>query len=296
MVEVNALRRSNDEMQPPARAPDEACATSNSPSPVSSHPSGPAARPTVSSTGDHAIELMQTGGGEVTPFLHDHYSQRAPWLRAFVLGANDGLVVTSSLMLGFSGSTDELAAIQLAGVASWIAGALSMALGEYVSVSSQRDCEQADIAKERLALQAAPEWELQELTDIYISRGLSAGLAHQVAEELSARDVVRAHARDELGIDMDELANPLQAALVSALAFSVGAGIPLLAGSFLREPLMRLISVVVAAIVGLMIFGGVGAWLGGASIWRGSLRVVLGGAAAMGITYGIGYAFSSFVH
>eukprot|EP00667_Euglena_gracilis_P018334 EG_transcript_19464 len=232
-------------------------------------------------------------------FLHDHYSQRSPWLRAFVLGANDGLVVTAALMLGFSGGTNNLGTIQLAGVASWIAGALSMALGEYVSVSSQRDAETADIAKERLAHSkgdAAAAWELQELTNIYVERGLSEPLARQVAEELTSKDAIRAHARDELGIDVDALPNPWQAAFVSALAFTMGAAIPLLAGCFLGNATMRAISVVIATLAGLAVFGSLGAWLGGANPAIGALRVVVGGGAAMGATYGIGLAFGASVH
>jgi len=236
---------------------------------------------------------IDAGLEEEQPFFHEHFGERSPWLRAFVLGANDGLVVTSSLMLGFAGNSDTAAAIRLAGVASWIAGALSMALGEYVSVSSQRDCEQAELKKEGEALMKAPRWELQQLAEIYTKRGLSEGLARQVAEELTAKDALRAHARDELGIDLDELSNPLQAAVVSAVAFSCGAGIPLLAGAFLLDPVMRIVAVVVAAVVGLLFFGALGAYLGGANMLRGAGRVLLGGASAMGATYGIGVAFNS---
>lgn len=226
---------------------------------------------------------------------HTHYSHRAPWLRAFVLGANDGLVSVASLMLGVGAASSDLRTMQLSGVAGLVAGALSMACGEYISVASQKDAEEADIEKERAEQAkgpAAQERELEELTQIYIGRGLSPHLARQVAEELTAKDVVRAHARDELGINIDELANPFQASATSALAFSLGAGLPLLAGAFILEPLLRVYIVTAAATVGLLLFGALGAWLGGASLFKGAMRVLVGGWLAMAVTYGIGLIFN----
>ncbi|GIL89751.1 hypothetical protein Vretimale_16599 [Volvox reticuliferus] len=227
---------------------------------------------------------------------HQHYIHRAPWLRAFVLGANDGLVSVAALMLGVGGGSESLSTMRLAGVASWIAGALSMAVGEYISVSSQRDTEVADIEKERQAQSKGPSAqakELQELTDIYIKRGLDPDLARKVAEQLTEKDVIRAHARDELGIDIDELANPLQAAGVSALAFTAGAMIPLLGGAFLTNARIRLVVVAVLSLVGLASFGIVGALLGGSKPLVGMLRVVIGGCIAMAITYGAGRLLGS---
>jgi len=225
---------------------------------------------------------------------HVHYSHRAPWLRAFILGANDGLVSVASIMLGIGGGSEELSAMRLAGLAGWIAGALSMACGEYISVAGQRDTEEADIEKERQMQARGPEaqkHELEELTQIYVNRGLSPGLARQVAEELTAVDVIRAHARDELGIDLDDMANPMQAAVVSCAAFTLGALVPLLAGAFLADWQMRVIAVFVASTIGLALFGVTGAALGGARVVIGALRVVIGGWMAMAATYGIGYGF-----
>ncbi|KAG2495637.1 hypothetical protein HYH03_006237 [Edaphochlamys debaryana] len=223
---------------------------------------------------------------------HIHYINRSPWLRAFILGANDGLVSVAALMLGVGGGSEALQTMRLAGIAAWIAGALSMAVGEYISVASQRDTEEADIEKERVQQRKGPAArarELQELADIYVGRGLSPELARQVAEQLTEKDVIRAHARDELGIDMDELANPLQAAVVSALAFTAGAALPLGAGVFIADPKMRLIAVAVAAMIGLVVFGLTGSLLGGAKPIVGALRVLVGGCIALAITYGVGH-------
>lgn len=233
---------------------------------------------------------------------HMHFSHRAAWLRAAVLGANDGLVSTSALMMGVAGGDADLRVMQLAGVAGLVAGALSMACGEFISVSSQKDAEKADIEKERLEQLKGPEArarELEELVAIYAGRGLSEATARQVARELSAgdvHDVVRAHARDELGIDVDALANPLQASLASAASFVVGAAIPLLAGAFVRPFALRTASVLLATAGGLLLFGGLGAHLGGTTrlgVARGALRVLVGGGLAMGASYGIGAAFSA---
>ncbi|KIZ03377.1 Fe(2+)/(Mn2+) transporter pcl1 [Monoraphidium neglectum] len=208
-----------------------------------------------------------------------------------VLGANDGLVSVASLMMGIGGANDDLEAMKLAGLAGLVGGALSMACGEYISVSSQKDAEQADIQKEIQEQQKGPEArarEFEELVGVYMSRGISEGLARQVAQELTDGDVIRAHARDELGIDIDDLANPLQASVASAIAFSLGAGIPLLTGAFIPDAFTRLLAVGGAATLGLILFGGSGAWLGGASVPKGALRVLLGGWLAMALTYGIG--------
>nr|QKY15158.1 vacuolar iron transporter family (VIT) [Polytomella parva] len=237
--------------------------------------------------------LIEDDGDE-----HIHYSHRSAWLRAFVLGANDGLVSVASLMLGVGGGTSNLSTLRLAGIASWIAGALSMACGEYISVASQRDTEEADIEKERNEQRKGPEAqakELEELAQIYVNRGLSYNLAARVAAELTAKDVIRAHARDELGIDMDDLANPFQASVVSAGAFTCGAGIPLLAGLFLADNFDRMIAISIASALGLMLFGFMGSYLGGASGFKGAFRVLIGGCIAMACTFGIGRAFGTGV-
>lgn len=229
---------------------------------------------------------------------HVHYSHRAPWLRAFVLGATDGLVSVAALMVGIGGGTDALSTMRLAGIAATVAGALSMAIGEYISVSSQRDTEEADIEKERQQQQkgpAAQAEELEELTQIYVSRGLDRELARRVAEQLTEKDVIRAHARDELGIDIDELANPLQAGVVSALAFTAGAIIPLASGAFIQDRQMRMIALAIGSVLGLAAFGLLGSILGGAKPIVGALRVVIGGACAMGATYGVGVALGTGV-
>lgn len=187
-------------------------------------------------------------------------------------------------------------AVVLAGVAGLVAGALSMAAGEYISVASQRDAEMADVEKERLEQEKGPAAraaEEQELAAIYRARGLSPDLAAAVAAELSrGDDVVRHHARDELGIDLDDLANPLQAALSSAAAFTLGAAVPLLASAFIAAPAARLGALLAAACATLVALGAAGAALGGAPLWRGALRVLLGGGAAMAVTYGVGRLFA----
>lgn len=225
---------------------------------------------------------------------HVHHSNRAPWLRALVLGANDGLVSVAALMMGVGGGNSDLAVLRLSGVAGLMAGALSMAVGEYVSVSSQRDAEKADIKKEIEEQLKGPEAqarELEELTQIYVSRGIPYDLSKQVAVVLTESDVIRAHARDELGIDLDDLANPIQAAIVSAISFSGGAAIPLLSAIFLQTSMARLIAVLISTTFGLILFGSLGAHLGGATLWKGSLRVLIGGWIALGISYGVGSAF-----
>jgi VIT1/CCC1 family predicted Fe2+/Mn2+ transporter len=226
---------------------------------------------------------------------HTHHSNRAPWLRAMVLGANDGLVSIAALLMGVGAGTKDLSVLRLSGVAGLIAGALSMAVGEYVSVSSQRDAEKADIEKEVLEQLKGPEAqrrELDELAAIYEARGVPAELARQVAVALTEKDVIRAHARDELGIDMDDLANPWQAAAVSAATFTGGAAVPLLSAIFISDPVMRLVAVLISTTAGLLAFGVLGAWLGGAGVVKGGVRVLIGGWIALGISYGVGVAFN----
>ena len=205
-----------------------------------------------------------------------------------MLGVNDGIVSTSSLMLGVLAASQSHAAILTAGIAGLVAGALSMAAGEYVSVSSQRDSEQADIEIERRSLKHNPDEELAELASIYEQRGLDSKLALQVARQLHEHDAVAAHARDELGIDHESLANPTQAALASALAFSIGSAVPLVAAVLVRGSYATL-TIVLASLLALAISGGIGAQVGGGQKLRASLRVFIGGGAAMGITYLIGH-------
>jgi VIT1/CCC1 family predicted Fe2+/Mn2+ transporter len=216
-----------------------------------------------------------------------HLGGRAAWLRAAVLGANDGLISTASLMVGVAAADSSRSAILVAGVAGLTAGALSMAAGEYVSVSSQRDTEQADLERERRELETAPEAEREELARIYRDRGLSHALAEQVADELSQLDRLKVHARDELGFDPDELANPGQAAVVSAVSFVIGAVVPVLivalVSASLRVPLTMIIT-----LVGLVALGATGAKLGGAPQRRAAIRVLVGGALALLISLGIG--------
>ena len=221
-----------------------------------------------------------------------HRSGRAGWLRAAVLGANDGLISTSSLVIGVAAAEAARAPVLVAGLAGLVAGALSMAAGEYVSVSSQADVERADLEQERRALEANPDAELDELAAIYVQRGLDPGLAAQVAEQLSAHDALGAHARDELGISHATRARPLQAALASAAAFSLGAAAPVLLVLFLpRDTLVATISV--STLVLLAVLGAIGARLGGAPWLKASARVAFWGAAAMGLTGFIGRLFGS---
>jgi VIT1/CCC1 family predicted Fe2+/Mn2+ transporter len=224
-----------------------------------------------------------------------HYSHRSPWLRAGVLGANDGLVSLSALLVGIvtaQKSTNEDTAV-LSGLSALVAGALSMALGEYVSVASQKDSELADLKLERKAHEGIPHVELEELTRIYMERGLPRDLAKQVAVELSKKDPVAAHARDELGIDIDNLTSPFQAAYTSVIAFVLGGIVPLLVVVFAKKFALRMALLVSLTVVMLSVFGGVGSYLGGAPIWKGSLRVAFGGSLAMAGTYLAGYIFGS---
>jgi VIT1/CCC1 family predicted Fe2+/Mn2+ transporter len=217
-----------------------------------------------------------------------HLSHRSNWLRAAVLGANDGIVSTASLVLGVAAAGASGAAIVTAGVAGLVAGALSMAAGEYVSVSSQRDAEQADIRLEERELRRDPAGELRELAGIYRERGLPPQLAAEVAEALSRRGALRAHIRDELGLDGERLARPFQAAWTSALSFSAGAALPLLAVG-VTPAAARATTAIVVTLVALALLGDIGARLGGAPGRRAAmLRVVSWGVAAMAITAGIG--------
>ena len=221
-----------------------------------------------------------------------HRTAHIGWLRAAVLGANDGLISTGSLVVGVAAAQATRGPILLAGLAGMVAGALSMAAGEYVSVSSQSDTEQADLARERRELATQPEAERAELAGIYRGRGLSAELADRVAVELMAHDALGAHARDELGMSEMTRARPLQAALASASAFAVGAAPPVLLAWL--APLPRLDAVVVAStLVLLALLGSLAAGLGGAPRLRGALRVVFWGAVAMGATALVGRLFGT---
>ena len=219
--------------------------------------------------------------------MERHRSGRVGWLRAVVLGSDDAIVSTASLMIGVAAASASKQAILVAGVAGLVAGAMSMAVGEYVSVSSQRDAEQADIGRENQELTAEPQAELEELAMIYEKRGLEKNLAMKVAEQLSARDRLGAHLRDELGIDRASLSRPLQAAWISAASFGFFATIPiaalLVAPASLRIPLIA-----VLCLVSLAVLGAFGGYLGGAPLGRASLRVTLGGALAMAVTALIG--------
>lgn len=216
-----------------------------------------------------------------------HLSHRSNWLRAAVLGANDGILSTASLVVGVAASGASGAAIVTAGIAGLVAGALSMAAGEYVSVSSQRDAEQADIRLEESELLLDPDGELRELAAIYRERGLPPELATEVAQALSRSGALRAHIRDELGLDAGHLARPFQAAWTSALAFSLGAAVPLLAVG-VTPAAVRVPAAIVVTLAALALLGDIGARLGGAPRGRAMLRVLSWGAVAMAITAGIG--------
>ena len=216
-----------------------------------------------------------------------HLVARIGWLRAAVLGANDGIVSTASLIVGVAAGNAPKGAILLAGAAGLVAGAMSMAAGEYVSVSSQADTEKADLDRERGELAADPAAEERELAGIYAKRGLDQELAHRVARELMSKDALSAHARDELGISEIVTARPLQAAFTSALTFTTGAAMPLLAVVFSPTPLV-VPAVSAASLVYLAVLGAIGARTGGAGILKPTLRVTFWGAFAMGVTAGIG--------
>jgi len=219
-----------------------------------------------------------------------HMSGRAGWLRAAVLGSDDAIVSTASLMIGVAASAASKEATLVAGVAGLVAGAMSMAVGEYVSVSSQRDAEQADVEREKGELAGQPQDELNELAVIYVKRGLEKELAMKVAEQLSVRDRLGAHMRDELGIDQASLARPMQAAWVSAASFASFAIVPI--SALLVAPAGAGIPAIAAvSLVSLAVLGAFGGHLGGAPLGRAALRVTLGGALAMAVTAAIGRLF-----
>ena len=221
-----------------------------------------------------------------------HRTAHIGWLRASVLGANDGLIYTSSLVVGVAAAQAERAPVLLAALAGLVAGALSMAAGEYVSVSSQSDTENADLARERTELATSPELELAELAAIYVSRGLTPELAEQVAGQLTARDVLAAHARDELGLHVLTRARPIQAALASAAAFAAGAAPPLIL--VIAVPLAHLTGVVMGVSLILLVgLGSLAARLGGAPMLRGAVRVAFWGAVAMAATALVGRLFGT---
>jgi vacuolar iron transporter family protein len=223
-----------------------------------------------------------------------HVVERLSWLRAAVLGANDGVLSTSSLIIGVASAQGTPHAILIAGVAGLVAGAMSMAAGEYVSVSSQADSEQADLAREDRELREDRSGELAELAGIYVKRGLEAGLARQVAEQLMARDALGAHARDELGISDATTARPVQAALASAASFATGAALPLLLALVTPAPAVSLV-VSLGSLLFLALLGAVGARTGGSSMVTAVIRVTFWGALAMAVTAGIGAAFGTRV-
>ncbi len=223
-----------------------------------------------------------------------HLIQRIGWLRAAVLGANDGIVSTASLIVGVAAANASQQSILITGVAGLVAGAMSMAAGEYVSVSSQSDTEKADRAREATELATVPEAELEELVRIYQGRGLDRALAEQVADQLMARDALGTHLRDELGLSETTTARPIQAALSSAGSFAIGAAMPLLM-VFLAPGGMLIPAVAVASLIFLGVLGVVGARAGGANVWRATLRVTFWGALAFALTAGIGRLFGAAV-
>lgn len=219
-----------------------------------------------------------------------HRSHRIGWLRAAVLGANDGIVSTASLIIGVAAAHATHEAILLTGVAGLAAGAMSMAAGEYVSVSSQSDTQTADLARERLELETDHESELKELTGIYIGRGLAADLAHQVAVQLTAHNALGAHARDELGINEIMTARPMQAAFASACTFAIGAALPLWVACSVSK--LNIVPYVAGmSLIFLALLGGFAAKAGGANCWIGTARVAFWGALAMAATAGVGGLF-----
>lgn len=222
--------------------------------------------------------------------LERHLIARVGWLRAAVLGANDGIVSTASLIVGVAAAAQGRQEILVAGVAGLVAGAMSMAAGEYVSVSSQADTERADLDRERGELRTQPEFELDELASIYAARGVEPGLARQVASQLMAKDALGAHARDELGISEITAARPVQAAMASAATFAAGAALPLAVAILVPQSAVAP-AVSAASLVFLALLGALGARAGGAPIWKAVGRVTFWGAAAMALTAGVGMAF-----
>lgn len=223
-----------------------------------------------------------------------HKTDRIGWLRAAVLGANDGIVSTASLVIGVAAAESGQAGIVVAGLAGLVAGAMSMAAGEYVSVHSQADTEKADLDRERKELAADQEGERMELAGIYVRRGLEPKLARQVADQLMAHDALGAHARDELGISDELKARPIQAAAFSAISFSVGAALPLILAMVFEGSLL-IPFVAGGSLIFLAVLGGVAAMAGGASVVAGSVRVLFWGAIAMAITAAVGKLFGTAV-
>lgn len=223
-----------------------------------------------------------------------HLVARIGWLRAAVLGANDGIVSTASLIVGVAAASASTSDVLVAGIAGLVAGAMSMAAGEYVSVSSQFDTENADLERERQELASQPDFEREELAQIYMQRGLDQALARQVADQLMARDALGAHARDELGMSEVTSARPIQAAFTSAVTFAAGAALPLLAAVLMPHS-MIVASVSVASLLFLALLGAIGARAGGAKIGKAVVRVTFWGAMAMAITAGIGTLFGTVV-
>ncbi|WP_405326646.1 VIT family protein [Leeuwenhoekiella sp. LLG6367-2.1] len=224
----------------------------------------------------------------------DHYTQRSNWLRAAVLGANDGILSTASLIIGVAAASENREAIVLAGVAGIVAGALSMAAGEYVSVSSQSDIEKADLERERFELETMPNEELSELQQIYVSRGLNQETALEVTKQLTAHNALEAHARDELGLHEITQAKPLQAAWYSGAAFTLGGGMPMIVAFSAPIRYMEYIQYV-SAILFLIILGVLAAKTGGSPIRKAIIRITLWGTLAMGVTAFIGYVFGSII-
>ncbi len=224
----------------------------------------------------------------------NHFITRIGWLRAAVLGANDGVLSTASVIVGVAAANPAGSQVLLAGIAALVAGAMSMAAGEYVSVSSQSDTEAADLHRERLEQISDPDGEAQELADIYVARGLDRALAHQVAAQLMAKDALGAHARDELGITDVSSANPVQAALASAATFTIGGIWPVLA-VLVAPPAVLLYAVVGVALLVLAALGAAGAKTGGAPLGRATVRVLFWGALAMAVTAGVGRLFGAVV-
>lgn len=234
--------------------------------------------------------LMDQPSADLDNYLHNHYIHRSNWLRAAVLGANDGILSTASIAIGVAAASDLREPIILATLAGLVAGALSMAAGEYVSVSSQTDIEKADIQREKMELQEMPEMELKHLADIYIERGLKKETAMLVAQELTQHDALAAHVRDELGINDISQANPIQAALASGASFTVGGLLPFLVVLF--SPLASMeYSLYASATIFLILLGALAAKTGGSSIIKAVARITFWGTIAMGLTAAVGYYF-----
>jgi len=248
--------------------------------------------------GDNAKVGPQQRGIQISPVnmshKEKHRTDRIGWLRAAVLGANDGIVSTASLLIGVAAAHAEHSSVMLAGVAGLVAGAMSMAAGEYVSVHSQADAEKADLERESKELALSPHHELHELAGIYVDRGLEDGLALEVAKQLTAHDALGAHARDELGITSTMTARPVQAAIFSAVSFAVGAALPLAVAAVTADS-AKIYLVGISSLVFLALLGGVAARAGGAHVMTGATRVLFWGAMAMAATAAVGKLFGTAV-